>query len=99
MSMTLRVAAATKATAAAQEARPVTNSPMSVSTGTLTVSQCEMRGDGSSVPLTVEVGGSAIVTGAVFRSTAGDMTAVSVAEGGSLSVGESQLISPGWWKL
>jgi hypothetical protein len=44
------------------------------------------------VPLTVEAGGAATVTAAVFRSTAGEITAVAVAEDGSLTVGDSQLV-------
>eukprot|EP01046_Picozoa_sp_COSAG06_P002710 COSAG06_NODE_98_length_24155_cov_29.681784_17_plen_151_part_00 len=58
----------------------------------LSVSQCELQSDGSSVPLTVESGGSATVTGVVFHSSAGDITAVSVSDGGSMTVGESQLV-------
>ena len=70
------------------------NSPLSISAGLLSVlDQCELRSDGSSVPLAVEAGGSATVTGVMFRSTAGDdITAVSVEEGGSLSVADSQLV-------
>ena len=68
------------------------NSPVSITDGTLSVSQCELQSDGSSVPLMVESGASATVTGVVFRSSAGDITALSVAEGGSLTVGDSQLV-------
>ena len=71
------------------------NSPVSMTAGTLSVSQCELQSDGTSVPLTIESGGSATVTGVAFRSgswSAGDITAVSVVEGGSLTVGESQLV-------
>ena len=67
-------------------------SPVSMAAGTVSVSACELQSDGSSVPLTVESGGSATVTGVIFRSSAGDITAVSVSEGGSLTVGESQLV-------
>lgn len=35
------------------------NSPVSITAATLTASQCELQSDGSSVPLTVESGGSA----------------------------------------
>ena len=68
------------------------NSPVSITAGTVSVSQCELQSDGSTVPLTVESGGSATVTGVVFRSSAGDITAVSVSDSGSLTVGESQLV-------
>ena len=68
------------------------DSPLSIADGTLSVSGCELRSDGSSVPLTVGSGGSATVTGTVFRSSGGDITAVSVSDGGSLTVGSSELI-------
>jgi len=68
------------------------NSPVSVTAGTVSVSACELQSDGSIVPLTIETGGSAVVTGGVFRSSVGDVTAVSVAAGGSLTVGASQLV-------
>eukprot|EP01051_Picozoa_sp_SAG22_P011064 SAG22_NODE_1038_length_5890_cov_5.432050_3_plen_1101_part_00 len=72
----------------------LTDSPVSVdgAGGFMTISGAELRSDGSSVPLTVEAGGTAMVTQTVFRSTAGDITAVSVADAGSLTVGESQLV-------
>jgi hypothetical protein len=72
----------------------LTDSPIDVggAGGTVTISGVELRSDGFSVPLTVEAGGAATVTESVFRSTAGDITAVSVTEGGSLTVGESQLV-------
>ena len=72
----------------------LTDTPISVSDdeSSLTISGSELQSDGTSVPLTIESGGAATVTATVFRSTAGDITAVSVAEGGSLSVGESQLV-------
>ena len=74
----------------------LTNSRLSVGAGggggSLSVSGAELQSDGSSVPLTVESGGAAIVTGTVFRSTAGDITVASVAEGGSLTVGGSRLV-------
>eukprot|EP01046_Picozoa_sp_COSAG06_P002703 COSAG06_NODE_98_length_24155_cov_29.681784_10_plen_496_part_00 len=57
------------------------------------LSQCELLSDGSTVPLTVESGGSVTVTGVVFRSSVGDITAVSLSDGGSLTVGDSQLIA------
>ena len=63
-----------------------------VTGGTLAVSGCEFQSDGATVPLTVESGGTATVTSAVFRGTAGDITAVSVAAGGSLTVDSSQLV-------
>jgi hypothetical protein len=44
------------------------------------------------VPLTVESGGAATVTATTFRSTAGDITAVSVAEGARMTVGGSRLV-------
>ena len=69
------------------------NSPVSITAATLSASQCEMRSDGTTVPLAVESGGSVTLTGVVFRSTAGDITAVSVSDGGNLTVGESQLIA------
>ena len=65
---------------------------MSITDTTLSVSQCELQSDGSAVPLTVDPGGSATVTGVVFRSSEGDITAVSVLEGGSLTVAISQLV-------
>eukprot|EP01051_Picozoa_sp_SAG22_P006914 SAG22_NODE_468_length_10147_cov_77.238654_8_plen_407_part_00 len=73
----------------------LTDSPISVSGsgGSVLISGAELQSDGSFVPLAVESNGVGIVTHAVFRSTAGDITAVSVAEDGSLTVGDSQLIS------
>ena len=68
------------------------NSPVSISSGTLSVSQCELQSDGSTVPLMVESGGFATATGVVFRSSVGDITAVSLSDGGSLTVSESQLV-------
>eukprot|EP01050_Picozoa_sp_SAG11_P008655 SAG11_NODE_773_length_7236_cov_4.526412_1_plen_695_part_00 len=70
------------------------DSPISLggAESTVTITGAELQSDGSSVPLTIESGGVATVTGAVFRSTGADITAVSVAEGGSLNVRESQLI-------
>ena len=44
------------------------------------------------VPLTIGAGGEATVMDATFRGTAGDMTAVAVAEGASLTVGGSRLV-------
>eukprot|EP01050_Picozoa_sp_SAG11_P003025 SAG11_NODE_162_length_13962_cov_19.035562_14_plen_1172_part_01 len=72
----------------------LTDSPISVggAGGMVTISQVELQSDGSSVPLTVESSGTATVTEATFRSTAGDLTAVSVAVGGNMTVGESHLI-------
>eukprot|EP01051_Picozoa_sp_SAG22_P006521 SAG22_NODE_430_length_10586_cov_6.817202_4_plen_1059_part_00 len=58
----------------------------------LELSGCNLVSDGSSIPLTVESGGAATVTQTVFRSTAGDITAVSISDGGSMTVGESQLV-------
>ena len=68
------------------------NSPVSIAACTLGLSACELQSDGSTVPLTVESGGSATVTGVTFRSSAGDITAVSVSDGGSLNVSDSQLV-------
>eukprot|EP01051_Picozoa_sp_SAG22_P024620 SAG22_NODE_6906_length_796_cov_1.639885_1_plen_242_part_01 len=42
--------------------------------------------------MAIESGGAATVTATTFRSSDGDITAVSVAEGGSFTVGESQLV-------
>eukprot|EP01052_Picozoa_sp_SAG31_P022010 SAG31_NODE_1731_length_7420_cov_12.646914_2_plen_254_part_00 len=72
----------------------LTDSPISVAGdgGTVTITGAELQSDGSSVPLTVEAVGAATVTATTFRSTAGDITAVSVAVGGSMTVGESHLI-------
>ena len=70
----------------------LTNSPISISGGALEISHCELLSDGSAVPLAIEAGAAAAVSGAVFRSTGGSITAVSVAEGGRLTVGESQLV-------
>jgi hypothetical protein len=58
----------------------------------LGVSQCELRGDGTAVPLTVGAAAMATVTQTTFRSTAGNITAVSVAAGGNVTVGSSQLV-------
>jgi hypothetical protein len=74
----------------------LTSSPLTISAadgtvGRLALAQCELQSDGSSVPLTVESGGNAIVTDTVVRSTAGDITAVVVSNGGRLSVAESRL--------
>ena len=69
------------------------NSPVSITAATLSGSQCELRSDGTTVPLAVESGGSVTLTGVVFRSLAGDITAVSVSAGGNLTVGDSQLIA------
>eukprot|EP01047_Picozoa_sp_COSAG01_P048959 COSAG01_NODE_4807_length_4725_cov_2.316915_2_plen_922_part_00 len=74
------------------------NTPVSVSGAAgapqalLGVSQCELRGDGTAVPLTVGAAAMATVTQTTFRSTAGSVTAVSVAAGGNLTVGSSQLV-------
>jgi hypothetical protein len=73
------------------------NSPVTVSgmqePGSVSLSECQLQSDGSSVPLTVQAGGSATVRACEFQSTAGDdITAVSVDEGGSLTVAESQLV-------
>eukprot|EP01051_Picozoa_sp_SAG22_P000797 SAG22_NODE_25_length_30107_cov_28.456412_18_plen_1854_part_00 len=70
------------------------DSPVSVGgvEGLVMISGVELQSDGSSMPLTVEADGAATVTATTFRSTADDITAVSVAEGGSLTVGESQLV-------
>ena len=48
--------------------------------------------DGATAPLTVESRGTATVTSTVFRSTAGVTTAATVAAGGSLTFGSSQLV-------
>ena len=69
------------------------DSPVSITAGILSLSQCELQSDGTFVPLTIESGGSAMVTSVVFRSSSGDdITVVSVSDGGSLTVGESQLV-------
>eukprot|EP01052_Picozoa_sp_SAG31_P002201 SAG31_NODE_75_length_27561_cov_28.859333_5_plen_1170_part_00 len=60
--------------------------------GAVTISGVELQSDGSSVPLTIEADGAATVNQVVFRSNDGDITAVSVAEGGSFTVSDSQLI-------
>ena len=72
----------------------LTDSPISLggAGSTVTISGAELRSDGSSVPLAVEAGGAATVAATTFRSTAGDITAVSVAEGASLTVGGSRLV-------
>eukprot|EP01045_Picozoa_sp_COSAG04_P008600 COSAG04_NODE_480_length_13676_cov_4.040657_1_plen_998_part_00 len=83
---------------ATMESCVLANSPVTVSgtaeaPGTLTLS-CQLQSDGSSVPLTVQAGGSATVSGSEFQTTAGDdITAVSVEEGGSMAVSESQLVA------
>jgi hypothetical protein len=69
------------------------NSPVSIAAGTMSVSACELQSDGSSVPLAVESGGSSAVTGTVFRSTAGDITVISVSDGGNLTASDSQMIA------
>jgi hypothetical protein len=72
----------------------LTDSPISLggADGLVTISGAELQSDGSSVPLTVESGGAAVVLDSTFRSTAGDITAVSVSEGGSMTVGGSRLV-------
>eukprot|EP01050_Picozoa_sp_SAG11_P056313 SAG11_NODE_34871_length_269_cov_1.494118_1_plen_70_part_10 len=62
----------------------LTDSPISVggAGGTVTITGAELQSDGSSVPLAIESNGMGRVTQTVFRSTAGDITAVSVAVGG-----------------
>ena len=50
------------------EGSTMVNSPVSITAATLSASQCELQSDGTSVPLTVESGGSA--TGVEFRSSA-----------------------------
>eukprot|EP01052_Picozoa_sp_SAG31_P009570 SAG31_NODE_505_length_14757_cov_20.172943_15_plen_1119_part_00 len=70
----------------------LTDSPISVSGGSVMISDAELQSDGSSVPLTIESGGAATVTSTTIRSNDGDIIAVSVAEGGSLMVGGSQLV-------
>eukprot|EP01050_Picozoa_sp_SAG11_P004945 SAG11_NODE_330_length_10677_cov_8.535117_6_plen_678_part_00 len=61
----------------------LTDSPISVDEegGTITISDSELKSDGSVVLLTVELGATATATQTVFRSTAGDITAVLLAEG------------------
>eukprot|EP01052_Picozoa_sp_SAG31_P014583 SAG31_NODE_911_length_11071_cov_16.862195_7_plen_907_part_00 len=63
-----------------------------VAGGVASISRSELQSDGLTVPLLIGSGGAATVTEASFRSTAGNITAVSVSEGGSLTVGGSQLI-------
>ena len=72
----------------------LTDSPVSVggAGSSVTISGAELRSDGLSAPVTVQSGGAATVTQTVFRSTAGDIAAVSVSDAGSLTVGESQLV-------
>eukprot|EP01051_Picozoa_sp_SAG22_P003865 SAG22_NODE_195_length_15606_cov_21.340878_8_plen_1509_part_00 len=72
----------------------LTDSPISASGfgGSVMISGAELQSDGSSVPLAIESNGMGTVTQTVFRSTAGDITAVSVAVGGNMTVGESHLI-------
>eukprot|EP01046_Picozoa_sp_COSAG06_P002765 COSAG06_NODE_101_length_24097_cov_15.305150_4_plen_1590_part_00 len=69
------------------------NSPISITAATLSMSGCELQSDGSYVPLTVESGGSVMVSDAIFRSSTGDITAALVSEEGILTVGASQLVS------
>eukprot|EP01052_Picozoa_sp_SAG31_P022664 SAG31_NODE_1814_length_7210_cov_12.878920_3_plen_1696_part_00 len=72
----------------------LTDSPVAVggAGSAVTISSAELQSDGLSVPLTIRSGGAATVTQTEFRGTAGDITAVSVAEGGIMTVGESQLV-------
>eukprot|EP01051_Picozoa_sp_SAG22_P017561 SAG22_NODE_2739_length_2261_cov_1.708603_2_plen_346_part_00 len=72
----------------------LTDSPISIDGegGTITTLDSELKSDGSVVLLTVEPGAAATVGQTVFRSMAGDITAVSVAEGASLTVSESRLV-------
>lgn len=73
---------------------PVTLSGAAGAPGTLlSLRQCQLQSDGSSIPLTVQAGGSATVRASEFQSTAGDdITAVSVDADGTITVGESQLV-------
>ena len=72
----------------------LTTSPINVGGigGTAKISDSEVQTDGVSMPLVVESGGVATVAKTVFRSTAGNITVASVADGGSLTVGASQLV-------
>eukprot|EP01052_Picozoa_sp_SAG31_P003911 SAG31_NODE_155_length_22130_cov_9.540098_12_plen_358_part_00 len=72
----------------------LTDSPISASGfgGSVMISGAELQSDGSSAPLAIESNGMGTVTQTVFRSTEGDTTAVSVAVGGNMTVGESHLI-------
>eukprot|EP01051_Picozoa_sp_SAG22_P003870 SAG22_NODE_196_length_15552_cov_971.604543_2_plen_907_part_00 len=72
----------------------LTNSPVSIigAGSSVTISGAELQSDGSSVPLTIESGGTATVTETTFRTTAGDITVASISEGASLTVGASQLV-------
>eukprot|EP01047_Picozoa_sp_COSAG01_P004383 COSAG01_NODE_144_length_24108_cov_11.490441_32_plen_430_part_00 len=76
----------------------LTNTPVSVSGAAsapqalLGVSHCELRSDGTAVPLVVGAAAMATVTQTTFRSTAGSITAVSVVAGGNLTVSASQLV-------
>ena len=72
----------------------LTDSPIDVggAGSSVTISGAELQSDGSTVPLTIESGGAPTVAATRFRSTMGDITAVSLAEGGSFTVGGSQLI-------
>ena len=72
----------------------LTNSPISIGeAGQLSLSDSELRSDGSATPLAVEAHGTASVTAMVIRSTSGQaITAVSVAQDSTLLVSESQLI-------
>ena len=72
----------------------LSNAPISISGegGTVSLSTVELQSNGNSVPLAVESGGAATVIETTFRSTADNITAVSISEGGSLTVGGSQLV-------
>jgi hypothetical protein len=76
----------------------LTNTPVSVSGAAsapqalLGVSHCELRSDGTAVPLVVGAAAMATVTQTTFRSTAGSITAVSVVAGGNLTVSASRLV-------
>ena len=72
---------------------PLVVSGMQELGSSLSLSECQLQSDGSSVPLTVQAGGFATVRASEFQSTGGDdITAVSVDEGGTVTVGESQLV-------
>ena len=75
------------------------NSPMIISgsdeLGSLSMSGCQLQSDGSTVPLTIQVGGVATVRASEFQSIANDdrdITMISMDAGGSLNVSQSQLV-------
>eukprot|EP01052_Picozoa_sp_SAG31_P023968 SAG31_NODE_2010_length_6670_cov_3.036220_4_plen_1142_part_00 len=76
------------------DAGVLTNSPLNAAgvNASVMISRSELRSDGASVPLTVNLGSETSVTRTTFQSTQGNITAVVVNEGGRMTVDTSRLV-------